>query len=215
VTKRLRHAVRRTVATVAVGALIAGLTGCTGAEDEPRPTPSPLPGASTGTAPTLDAKPVPMKIRVTRVSGRLKKSDRASLEKHAGRTVAAYFDDAFLGGSYPRDDFAHAFDTFSAGAADQARRDRDLLTNIALGPSTEAVVPKEKKAWLSVLAPNKVAAGVTARIRLVYLAERAEQADQRVRVTGRLLLTRKRSGGWQVFGYDVAQSARPVGKDGS
>jgi hypothetical protein len=207
--------VRRVVAGVSCAALLAGIAGCTGETDSPEESPSPLPGASTGAAPTLDAKPVPTQVRVTRVSGRLKKSARASLERNVGRTIGAYFDAAHLEGSYPRADFGDAFGSFSRGAAERARRDRGLLTNAALGRSTQAVAAKEKKAWLSVLAPNRVAAGVTARIRLVYLVDRGDARDQRVTISGRLMLTRKKSGGWQIFGYDVARSARPAEKGAS
>ena len=34
----------------------------------------------------------------------------------------AYFDDAFLGGDYPRHSFGDAFDTFSAGRGAAGRR---------------------------------------------------------------------------------------------
>ena len=35
---------------------------------------------------------------------------------------------------------------------------------------------------------------------------------QRVDVKGRLMLTRKKSGGWKIFGYDLAQNARTTGE---
>lgn len=190
--------------------LLTGTAGCVSGADDPQPSPSPVPGASTGTAPTLDAKPVPMAVRVTRVSGRLTRSGRAPLERSIGRTIGGYWDAAYLGGRYPRGDFGTAFAGFTGGAEQRARHDRGFLTNSGLGRSTDNVAPKEKSAWLSVLAPNGVAAGVSARVRLVYVAERDRWRDQRVTVTGRLLLTRKQSGGWQIFGYDVSRAARPV-----
>lgn len=173
-----------------------------------------MPNASTGAAATLAAKPVPLKVRVTRVAGKLKKARQGSLERKIGRTISAYFDAAYLGGEYPRTDFDNAFATFSEGAAQQARGDRGLLTNADLGKSTAGVAPKHASAWLSVLAPNKVAAGVTARIRLVFVAD-SDEADTRVTISGRLLLTRKKSGRWHIFGYDVARSAVPAGKGAS
>ena len=203
--------VRRAVAGVACAALLAGAAGCTDDSAAPDRGPSP-PGASTGTAPTLDAKPVPMNVRVTRVSGKLKKAGQTSLERNISRTIEGYWNAAYLGGEYPRSDFDNAFGAFSGGAAQKARQDRGFLTNAGLGPSTEAVAAKEKNAWLSVLAPHKVAAGVTARVRLVYLVDRGDAADQQVTVAGRLMLTRKKSGGWQIFGYDVRRSARPAEK---
>jgi hypothetical protein len=43
----------------------------------------------------------------------------------------------------------------------------------------------------------------------------ARGADKRVTVTGRLLMARKRSGGWEMFGYDMARSDVATGKGGS
>ena len=207
----LTGARRRALAGVAAALVLAG---CTGETQQPAPPPSPsAPSApSTGDTATLDARPVPMKVRVTRLHGRMKKGAQQALETKVGRTLSAYFDDAFLGGSYPRSDFDGAFRTFTRGAAEDARRDTDLLTHAELGPRTESVAPRQKSAWLSVLAPNRVAAGVTARFRLVYEAALAGDSEQRVTVQGRLLLTREVSGDWQVFGYDVRRNAVPTGK---
>ncbi|HET6626589.1 MAG TPA: hypothetical protein VFG63_09375 [Nocardioidaceae bacterium] len=205
----------RVVAGVCCAVLLLGTAACTGDTDTPEASPSPSPSASTGTAATLDAKPVPLQVRVTRVSGKLSKSARTSLEHTVGRTIGAYFDDAFLGGSYPRARFTDSFSAFSTGAAKQARKELGFLTNARIGESTEAVLPKQKKAWLSVLAPHKVAAGVTAKIQLVFVADRGDAPDQQVLVTGRLLLTRKSSGGWQIFGYDVSRSVSPAEKGAS
>lgn len=208
----VRRPVRRTVAGIACVALIAAIAGCTNQTDSPQPTQS---ADATGTAPTLAAKPVPMTVRVTRVSGKLKKSTLRSLEHNIGRTIGGYWDAAYLGGKYPRRNFDNAFSTFTSGAEQQARQDRAFTTNAGLGASTEAVAPKQKQAWVSVLAPHKVAAGVTARIHLVYLVDRGEATWKRVTISGRLLLTKKKSGGWQIFGYDVARSASPVQKGAS
>ena len=50
-----------------------------------------------------------------------------------------------------------------------------------------------------------------ARLRRRLLAR--EEPDQRVDVKGRLMLTRKKSGGWQIFGYDLNRNARTVGEE--
>lgn len=194
-------------------ALLTGFAGCT--SDLQEPSSPPLPDASTGAAPTLAAKPVPMQVRVTRVSGTLRKAPQGSLERKVGRAISSYFDAAYLGGEYPRSDFDNAFATFSEGAARQARGDRGLLTNADLGKSLAGVTAKRKDARLSVLAPKNVPAGVTARIRLVFVADSEEAQDTRVTISGRLLLTRMKSGRWHIFGYDVARSAVPAGKGGS
>jgi hypothetical protein len=190
--------------------LLAAAAGCTGGSEPSAPS-----GQRTGSSATLNAKAAPLKVRVTRVAGTLKKSARGPLEHNVGVVIGRYFDDAFLGGSYPRSDFDGAFAAFSPGAASRARGDRALLTNATLGPTTESVTPKKRTVYLNVLAPHKVAAGVTAWVRLVLVANRGDKPDQRVTLTGRLLLTRKKSGGWQIFGYDVARSAVPTAKGAS
>jgi len=150
-----------------------------------------------------------MAVRVTQVAGSLAKSQRSNLERKVGATISSYFDAAFLSGKYPRTDFSGAFASFTRGAARKAQRDRGLLTNAALGRSTESVTAKQKRVSLSVLAPKRSAAGVTALIRLVYVADQAEAGSTKVTISGRLLLTRKQSSGWVIFGYDVARSAVP------
>lgn len=193
-------------------ALVLGLTSActTDSEPEPRNPAIESPAASEGAQATLEPAPVPANVRITRLIGRMKPKDREVLERNVGRVVTAYFDDAFLGGDYPRSDFDDAFATFSRGAADRARKHRDLLTNLELGPTTESVTPRRQSAYLSVLAPHKVAAGITARIHLRYLALRSDEPDMSVTVKGRLMLTRKKSGGWHVFGYDVRRSASTI-----
>lgn len=207
------RAVRRTCAALSL-LLAVTVSACTGdpAPEGKDPTPSPE-SASKGAPTTLEPKPVAAKVRVTRVSGRLRPKAQEVLADNIRKVVTGYFDDAFLGGDYPRSDFGDAFKTFTRGAATQAGRHRDLLTNRVLGPSTDEVIPKRQTAYLSVLAPHKIAAGVTARVHLDFLAERGDEPDKRVQVKGRLMLTRKKSGGWQIFGFDLSRSVRTVGKE--
>jgi hypothetical protein len=194
--------------------LLVATAGCTSDDDEPEETaPSALPSRSVGTEPTLAAKPVPTKVTVAKVvGGKLKRQQRERLEKQVSAVVSAYFDDAFLAGEYPRSDFSGALATFSPGAVERAASDRALLTNADIGTTTEAVVPRTKAARLDVLVPRRSVAGLTARIRLVFVQERADGADQRVTVAGRLLMNRKKSGPWQIFGYDITRSSVPAAK---
>jgi hypothetical protein len=203
--------VRRAGAPALCLLLAMTISACTG-DSEPEGRKPETPPASKGVATTLKPRPVPAKVRVTRVSGRLRPKAREVLADNIRKVVVGYFDDAFLGGEYPRSDFTDAFRTFSRGAARQAEPNRDLLTNRVLGPSTLQVVPKRQTAYLSVLAPYEVAAGVTARVHLDFLAERGNQPDRRVQVKGRLMLTRKKSGGWQIFGFDLSRSVQGVGE---
>jgi hypothetical protein len=85
-----------------------------------------------------------------------------------------------------------------------------MLTNLPLGPTTQSVRATRRTAYLSVLAPYKVAAGVTAKVDLVFRVERTDQPPQRVRLSGRLLLTRNQQAGWSIFGYDVHRSGAPA-----
>ena len=209
-------AARPLAATLLCVVLAVTAAACTSSDPQAEP---PAADASSGAAdPSTTPEPapaVPAKVRVTRVSGRLKEKDREVLADNVEKVVTAYFDDAFVGGEYPRESFGDAFGTFSSGAAQQAEGDRDLLTNRVLGPTTETVEVRRRTAYLSVLAPYKVAAGVTARVHLRFVADRGDRPAKRVDVTGRLILTRKKSGGWQIFGYDLSKNARTVGEESS
>jgi hypothetical protein len=192
------------------------LTAATGCTDDASPSAAPsMTAGPTPTPPTTPTTPpppdsVPLKVVVTRVSGRLPAASRPPLEANVGRTVSSYLDAAFLGGDYPRSDFSASFGAFTPGAARDARRDQRLLTNAALGPSTESVRATRRTAYLSVLAPYKVAAGVTAKVDLVFVVDRGDLPAQRVRLAGRLLLTRAAGDGrWAVFGYDLHRSVTP------
>ena len=192
------------VATLVAAALVGGCTG------DPEPAAKPSPSSSPTTSATPPApESVPLKLVVTRVSGKLPERSRPALEANVGKAISAYVDGAFLAGDYPRSDFGAAYRAFTSGAAGDARRDADLLTNRELGPSTESVRATRRTAYLSVLAPYKVAAGVTAKVDLVFVVDRGDATAQRVRLAGRLLLTRNKSNGWSIFGYDLHRSDTP------
>jgi len=194
------------VATLVAAALVGGCTG------DPGPTATPSPSSSPTTTATPPApESVPLKVVVTRVSGKLPDRSRPALEANVGKAISAYVDGAFLAGEYPRSDFGAAYRAFTSGAAGAAHRDADLLTNRELGSSTESVRATRRTAYLSVLAPYKVAAGVTAKVDLVFVVDRGDETAQRVRLAGRLLLTRNKSNGWSIFGYDLHRSETPRG----
>jgi hypothetical protein len=194
------------------GLLVATTSACTQDKEVAKPSVEVSASPTEESTATLEARPVAARVRVTRVAGRMTPKDQDVLAAKVGAVVTAYFDDASLGGDYPRSDFGDAFATFSAGAAQQARRDQDLLTNRELGPTTESVVARRQTAYLSVLAPHKVAAGVTALVDLRFVADRGDASDKEVTVKGRLMLTRNQDGGWKIFGYDLTQSATTVGE---
>ena len=192
------------VAAVVAAALVGGCTG----DPEPAAKPSPSSSPTASATPPAPAS-VPLKVVVTRVSGKLPEKSRPALEANVGKAISAYVDGAFLAGDYPRSDFGGAFGVFTSGAAGNARRDVRLLTNRELGPSTESVRATRRTAYLSVLAPYKVAAGVTAKVDLVFVVDRGDDTAQRVRLAGRLLMMRNKSNGWSIFGYDLHRSQTP------
>ena len=209
-TRSLRALVRRTTAAGTLVVLAVVGAGCTGADDpETAPT---TPTVSEGATATLEPRPAPARVRVTRVAGRMRPKDRDVLADNVGKVVSAYFDDAFLGGTQPRTRFGDGFATFTRDAARQARRQQRLTTNAKLGPTAEAVVPRRQRAFLSVLAPKGVATGVTAKVDLAYVVQRADRPDRTVTVRGRLLLTRAPSGGWKIFGYDLTRGDQAAGE---
>lgn len=194
--------------------VLAATSACTGgSEPAAGPSKSASPSRSATVAPPPPPVPpsVPMRVAVTRVHGILPVKDRPALEANVGRTVSAYVDAAFLAGEYPRSDFSGAFRAFTPGVARDARRDQGLLTNRRFGPTTESVRATRRTAYLSVLAPYRVAAGVTARVDLVFVVNRGDRPAERVRLAGRLLLTRNKTDGWSIFGYDLHRSDTPKG----
>lgn len=196
-------------------AVLVATAGCTGDPAvREEPAPSPVPSASVGASATLHAKPVPTEVSVARVlGGRLPSPQRRRVTRQVEGLVSRYVEGAFLG-DYPRGGFSAAFTDFSREAARKARTDRVLLTNAGSGAETETVRPLRKRAVLYVLKPHRTVAGITARIRVVFLQELADAGTRRVTVSGRLLLSRTKAGPWEVFGYDVTRASTTAAKGG-
>jgi hypothetical protein len=191
-----------------LGALLAlslalGTAACSG-DDEPDPGAEPTaPGQETDNGREFEIETV---TTIGRVVGRLPRRDLNRLERKVTGLVQGWFNAAFVGGDYPRSDFRKAFPGFTAGARAEARREQRLLTNRGLGSRIDEVTPTASRIRLDVLAVNRRAVGATARFLLEFRTE--GKADRRVRVQGRLLLTRE-AAGWRIFGYDVAKGSRP------
>jgi hypothetical protein len=151
-----------------------------------------------------------MRVEVTHVAGKLGAQRRQRLVVTVRRTLSSYVDAAFLTGDYPRSGFAGSFTSFTRGAARQARADLALLTNQPLGATTRSVRATRRTAYLSVLAPKRKVAGVTAAVHLVFLVDRDKGSPRRVELRGRLLMAPDRTGTWKIFGYDVTRSQTPV-----
>jgi hypothetical protein len=171
-------------------------------------------GACTGDDPAEDTpdepseevvQEVPLTTRVGVVTGKLEPVRRKALAGRVGEIVNAWFDAAYLEGDYPRTSFADAFPGFTRDAAALARRDRDLLTNAAIGSRIDGVVPLRKTVKVDLLTPGRRPAGATARFRLEFLTTGG--LERKVVVNGRLMLS-KVHGRWKVFAYDVRRSLR-------
>lgn len=193
-----RPGFRRTGTAAALVAVLLTSGACTGDESAKKSPEEPT---------TEQAAPeVQLTTRVGVVSGKLQPPRRKALASRVGKIVDAWFDAAYLDGDYPRTSFADAFPGFTRGAAALARRDRDLLTNAAIGSRIDGVVAVRKSVRVDLLSPGRHPAGATARFRLEFLT--SGDLERRVVVNGRLMLAPTRGGVWKVFAYDVARSAR-------
>lgn len=184
-------------AIVLVLALLAA--GCTGDQESADRPDSPAAPQSTD-----DGRTFQIETRTTMgtVVGRLGRDDRRRLQETITGVVQRWFNAAYVGGDYPRSDFRDAFPGFTPGARERARRDLVLLTNKGIGSRIEAVTPTRSRLSLDVLAVRQRAVGVTARFQLGFRTE--GKLTRRVRVQGRLVLTRQ-GPGWRIFGYDVSK----------
>ena len=179
------------VLTVAVGA-------CRGGDDEPPGEP--------GAAPTSSGAVSEVETVVTfgRVTGSLPPDARDRLAEQVRSVVDGWAEAAYLGGSYPRRDFADSWPGFTAGARQEAHRDRALMSNEDIGERIDGVQARRSRVRIDVLAVRKRAVGVTARVLLGFRTTGDLERD--VRVQGRLYLTRTERG-WRVFGYDMTKGA--------
>ena len=198
-------AVRRIAPALTALVLLVAATGCTGSSKKSDGG-SDQPSQASTTAP-LSA---PFEVQVTHVAGELSAPRRRHLVAGVRHTLAQYVAGAFLGGDYPRSDFRAAFSSFTRGTRSDARHDQVLLTNRSLGATTSSVRATRRAAYLSVLAPKEHVAGVTAAVDLMFRVDRGDKVAQRVRLTGRLLMTRRDDGRWAIFGYELNRSAVPA-----
>lgn len=188
---------------VTLGAL--SVTGCSGEEQPPPDAASTSPTVELGEpseAPTLEVEPV---TRSGNIVGRFPRKDRARVEKAISARAVRFLNAAYLAGDYPRADFRDAYPGFTGGAAKVARKDRALLTNQPIGTRIDDVTPTSIGVKVDLLAVNKHAVAATAHVALAFRT--AGKVQKRIRVQGRLLLTKK-DGRWKIFGYDLSKGAR-------
>lgn len=186
---------------VAAVLLVATLlvSACSGTSKEPD-APAPTDSSVGSSAP--DAAPLATTSTVEKVAGRLPKPARRKVRTAATRVVDAWFDAAYVGGDYPRNDFHDAYPGFTAGATKLAHHDRALMSNQRIGKRVDTVTAVRRRVRLDVLAAHRRAVAVTARFSLVFRT--TGRLERRTEVRGRLYLTREH-GRWRVFGYDVTK----------
>jgi hypothetical protein len=211
----LLHPLRTTRATLRGSALVALLivlstvaVGC-GGDDSSSPSADPPAGRSSASSGPAE---VATKLSIGAVAGTIRRpfrktfaDHRPHLQKKVGAAVDSWLDGAFVGVDYPRDDFPHAFTSFTAQASRDARREHHLMTDWAWRHKIDGVTVRHRSVTLDVLAPRGRPAGVTAHVRLVF--KTTGKVKRRVSVTGRLFLAQNPHGAWRIFGYDVAQGA--------
>lgn len=154
---------------------------------------------------TLSAHPVPTRVGIHRVHGRLPVARRKAVRARVGEVVDAWWEASYLGGTYPRTRFPSAFPGFTGAAEKRARDDKALLTNETGGARIDAVTPRRRSVTLDILATGGRARAVTAHVVLAFDTTGDKTGTTTVR--GRLFLTHER-GAWRIFGYDLAKGAR-------
>jgi hypothetical protein len=186
-------------------ALAVTLAACSGDPDDPSGDPGDDdPGSSEAAGATESPPPPPVGTEATmgKVTGQLPREKRSKVRNRVAHAVDAWFDAAYVGGDYPRNDFADAWPGFTAGAQAAARGDKALMSNQDIGADIAGVEATARKVTVDVLAVKGKPSGATARFVLKFRTD--GDVRRKVEVRGRLFLT-PGSDGWHIFGYDVAK----------
>lgn len=190
---------------VAAIAMTVLTTGCTSDDDKDADPPTP----STSSAPTEEPPPppppdAPFQVAVRQIGGGIGKADRQRIRAAVAKPISAYFDGAFVGGTYPRDDFSAGFRSWTPDAAKLAERRPGTTTNVILGKDAVDVTTNEQRADLYVFARNGNAGGATARVRVRLTETLDDGSSVKVAFSGSLYLTRNPNG-WKIFGFDLSR----------
>lgn len=195
----MRSTARRVTGATALALVLALSAGACRGSDAASDEPAAAPSSSTPTV-----APVETTVLIGELTGRLPKPDRGRLTTQVGAVVDGWTQAAYVGGEYPRQDFADSWPGFTAAARKLAKQDQALMSNEDIGGRIDAVELRRSRVVLDVLAVKQRAQAVTARVLLGFRTTGA--VERVVRVQGRLYLTRG-DGGWQVFGYDMTKGA--------
>jgi hypothetical protein len=185
-------------------ALAVTLAACSGDSDDPSADPGESDPGSSETAGTTVAPAPPVETEATmgKVTGQLPPEKRSKVRQQVAHAVDAWFDAAYVGGDYPRDDFADAWPGFTTGAQAEARGDKALMSNQDIGADIAGVEATARQVTVDVLAVKGKPSGATARFVLKFRTD--GDVRRKVEVRGRLFLTPE-SDGWHIFGYDVTK----------
>ncbi|HXR45459.1 MAG TPA: hypothetical protein VN759_11655 [Pseudolysinimonas sp.] len=183
-------------------ALAVTLAACSGDSSDPSAGPGD-PGTSEGAGATdAPAPPVETEAAMGRVTGQLPQEKRSKVRDQVAHAVDAWFDAAYVGGDYPRNDFADAWPGFTSGAQAEAQGDKALMSNQDIGADIAGVEATARKVTVDVLAVRGKTSGATARFVLKFRTD--GEVQRKVEVRGRLFLTPE-ADGWHIFGYDVTK----------
>jgi hypothetical protein len=176
--------------------LSAGCTNPSGDRSEP--------SGSGGGGEAATPAAVETQVSFGEITGKLGRPAREQLSADVQSVVDGWLDAAYVGGDYPRTDFAASWPGFTKGAQADATGDADLMSNQDVGADIDGVEPVGRALRIDVLAVKRKPVGVTAHVILKF--DTTGSTEERVKVAGRLYLT-KDGGAWQVFGYDVTKGA--------
>jgi hypothetical protein len=190
---------RGSLAAVLAAVLTLTLGACSGDSGDDS---SPGPGDASGSQATEEPAPVVTVATLGKVSGQLPKAKRSAARRQVGEAIDSWFEAAYVGGDYPRDDFADSWPGFTTGAKARARLDKALMSNQDIGSQISGVEATVRKVTVDVLAVKGRAVGATARVVLKFGTE--GDVQRQIQVRGRLYLTNG-ADGWRIFGYDVTK----------
>jgi hypothetical protein len=185
-------------------ALAVTLAACSGDSDDPSAGPVDGDPGSSETTGATEAPPPPVETEATmgRVTGKLSPEKRSKVRQQVAHAVDAWFDAAYVGGDYPRNDFADAWPGFTSGAEAEAQGDKALMSNQDIGADIAGVEATARQVTVDVLAVKGKPSGATARFVLKFRTD--GDVRRKVEVRGRLFLTPE-ADGWHIFGYDVTR----------
>ena len=149
-----------------------------------------------------DPPEVPTVTTLQNVGKELDLDHRTRVKDGVTAVIDPWFDGAFLG-DFPREGYTAAFAGFSEGAAEDAERDIDLLSNESIAAQIDTATATKRRVRLDVFAPEGHPRGITAHFVLDFTT--AGELEETMRVRGDLYLA-KDKGVWKIFGYDVGQA---------